>query len=37
MDYGHEVTVRQMVHHLAGMGDYDHSAFAEVALKHFAE
>ncbi len=27
MDYGHEVTIRQMVHHIAGMGDYDHPAF----------
>lgn len=26
MDYGHPVTVRQMVHHIAGMGDYDHPA-----------
>lgn len=26
MDYGHEVTIRQMVHHIAGMGDYDHEA-----------
>ena len=26
MDYGHEVTVRQMIHHMAGMGDYDHPA-----------
>lgn len=27
MDYGHEVTIRQMVHHIAGMGDYDNEAF----------
>jgi len=27
MDYGHEVTIRQMVHHFAGMGDYDHEIF----------
>jgi CubicO group peptidase (beta-lactamase class C family) len=27
MDYGRKVTVRQMVHHTAGMGDYDHPAF----------
>ena len=27
MNYGHQVTVRQMVHHIAGMGDYDHPAF----------
>lgn len=25
-DYGEKVTVRQMVHHIAGMGDYDHEA-----------
>jgi len=27
IDYGHEVTIRQMVHHFAGMGDYDHEMF----------
>ena len=27
LDYGHEVTVRQMVHHYADMGDYDHTIF----------
>jgi CubicO group peptidase (beta-lactamase class C family) len=27
VDYGHDVTVRQMVHHFAGMGDYDHEIF----------
>jgi CubicO group peptidase (beta-lactamase class C family) len=27
MDYGHKVTIRQMVHHIAGMGDYDHEVF----------
>lgn len=27
MDYGHGVSIRQMVHHIAGMGDYDHEAF----------
>jgi len=27
MDYGHEVTIRQMLHHIAGMGDYDHEVF----------
>jgi CubicO group peptidase (beta-lactamase class C family) len=27
MDYGHNVTIRQMVHHIAGMGDYDHEVF----------
>lgn len=27
VDYGHDVTIRQMVHHIAGMGDYDHEVF----------
>lgn len=27
IDYGHKVTVRQMVHHIAGMGGYDHEIF----------
>jgi len=27
VDYGVEVTVRMMVHHIAGMGDYDHEIF----------
>lgn len=27
VDYGHVVTIRQMVHHIAGMGDYDHDVF----------
>ncbi len=27
MPYGHEVTIRQMIHHMSGMGDYDHPAF----------
>jgi len=27
MDFGHKVTIRQMIHHIAGMGDYDHPAF----------
>ena len=27
IEYGHEVTIRQMVHHIAGMGDYDHEVF----------
>ena len=27
MDYSHRVTIRQMLHHIAGMGDYDHKAF----------
>lgn len=29
-DYGHRVTVRQMVHHIAGMGDYDHDVFLKA-------
>ena len=35
MDYGHEVTVRQMVHHIGGMGDYDHDAFTKANGEHF--
>jgi len=27
IDYGYKVTVRQMIHHLAGMGDYDPDLF----------
>ena len=27
VDYGHKVTIRQMIHHIAGMGDYDHKVF----------
>lgn len=27
VDYGVDVTIRQMVHHIAGMGDYDHEVF----------
>jgi len=27
IDYGHNVTIRHMVHHIAGMGDYDHAIF----------
>lgn len=34
-DYGHKVTVRQMVHHLAGMGDYDHEIFTGADGKPF--
>lgn len=30
VDYGHKVTVRQMVHHIAGMGDYDHEVFRKA-------
>ncbi len=29
-DYGHTVTVRQMVHHIAGMGDYDPKLFRKA-------
>jgi CubicO group peptidase (beta-lactamase class C family) len=35
MDYGHEVTVRQMVHHIAGMGDYDLSVFNKADGSEF--
>lgn len=27
IDYGSKVTIRQIVHHIAGMGDYDHEVF----------
>jgi len=30
MDYEHQVTVRQMIHHIAGMGDYDHKVFTKL-------
>jgi CubicO group peptidase (beta-lactamase class C family) len=30
IDYGHKVTVRQMLHHYAGMGDYDHEVFRKA-------
>ena len=30
IDYGHKVTVRQMAHHIAGMGDYDHDDFRKA-------
>lgn len=30
VDYGEKVTVRQMVHHIAGMGDYDHAVFKKA-------
>jgi CubicO group peptidase (beta-lactamase class C family) len=30
VDYEHTVTVRQMVHHAAGMGDYDHPIFTKA-------
>jgi len=35
MDYGQTVTVRQMVHHIAGMGDYDHKVFTKANGEHF--
>lgn len=35
MDYGEEVTVRMIVHHIAGMGDYDHPAFRKVDGSEF--
>ena len=34
-DYGHEVTIRQMVHHYAGMGDYDHEVFRKADGSEF--
>ena len=35
MDYGHAVTIRQMVHHIAGMGDYDHEVFTKTDSRDF--
>ena len=35
VDYGHTVTVRQMVHHLSGMGDYDHEVFNKADGSEF--
>lgn len=35
MDYDHEVTVRQMVHHIAGMGDYNHEVFNKADGSEF--
>lgn len=29
-DYGHAVTIRQMIHHISGMGDYDHEVFRKA-------
>ena len=29
-DYGHVVTIRQMIHHLSGMGDYDPELFKKA-------
>ena len=34
-DYGHEVTVRQMIHHLSGMGDYDPELFRKADGSEF--
>jgi len=34
-DYGHEVTVRQMIHHLSGMGDYDPELFKKADGSEF--
>jgi len=30
IDYGHTVTIRQMVHHISGMGDYDQEVFRKA-------
>jgi len=35
MDYGHTVTIRQMVHHIAGMGDYDLPVFNKADGSEF--
>ena len=35
MDYGQPVTIRQMVHHISGMGDYDHAAFLKADGSEF--
>ena len=35
MDYGHKVTIRQMLHHLAGMGDYDPELFRKADGSEF--
>ncbi|MCH8302524.1 MAG: beta-lactamase family protein [Proteobacteria bacterium] len=34
-DYGHKVTIRQMLHHLAGMGDYDPELFKKADGSEF--
>lgn len=34
-DYGHKVTIRQMLHHMAGMGDYDHEVFHKADGSEF--
>jgi CubicO group peptidase (beta-lactamase class C family) len=35
MDYRHTVTIRQMLHHFAGMGDYDHDVFRKADGSEF--
>ena len=35
VDYGVDVTIRQMVHHIAGMGDYDHEVFRKADGSEF--
>jgi len=35
VDYGHGVTIRQMVSHIAGMGDYDHEVFRKADGSEF--
>lgn len=35
LDYGHTVTIRQMLHHFAGMGDYDHEVFRKADGSEF--
>lgn len=35
IDYGHKVTIRQMLHHYAGMGDYDHEVFRKADGSEF--
>jgi len=35
VDYGHTVTIRQMLHHMAGMGDYDHEVFRKADGSEF--
>lgn len=34
-EYGHKVTIRQMLHHLAGMGDYDPELFRKADGSEF--
>ena len=35
IDYGHKVTIRQMIHHVAGMGDYDPGLFVKADGSEF--